>query len=36
MKRALVLVFVAACGEPVPADDSNPADLPLGDRLADD
>jgi len=36
MKRALLLACLAACSQPIPADDSNPADLPLGDRLADD
>src|SRR5690349_5616469 len=36
MKRALLLAFVAACGQPIPGDDSDPNDLPLGDRLAED
>jgi L,D-transpeptidase catalytic domain len=36
MRRAFVCLLVAACGQAMPADDSNPADLPLGDRLPDD
>src|SRR2546423_1543144 len=36
MRRALLLACVAACGQPIAGDDSNPADLPLGDRLAED
>jgi hypothetical protein len=35
MKRFLLVLFVTACGEPVPAD-SGDVDLPLGDRLAED